>query len=106
MDLDKRTFSIIIILTTVISYLIIRKFFKIAPRYLLYGGIGIFIGLSVGITIALPISAFLGHFGIIVAPYILGVILMVGVEICVVEGGRMIDEIKKKLHDSRAFRKY
>ena len=85
--MDKRSFAIIIILTTVVSYLFIRRYFKIAPRYFLYASVGIFLGLLAGITIAWPMSAFLGNFGIIVAPYILGMILMVFIEFFILEGG-------------------
>jgi hypothetical protein len=87
---DKRSFAIIIILTTVISYLIIRKFFKIAPRYLMYGILGIFAGLSVGIAVAWPMSEFLGQFGTIVSPYVLGLILMVFVEFFIIEGKNIL----------------
>jgi len=88
--LDQRSFAIIIILTTLISYLIIRKFFKIAPKYLMYGILGVIIGLCVGIVVAWPISAFLGQFGAVVSPYILGLILMVFVEFFIVEGKNIL----------------
>ena len=96
MELDKRTFAIIIMLTTVISYLVIRKFFKIAPRYLLYGILGICVGLAVGISIAWPASKLLGEFGIIVAPYILGIILMIFIEIFIVEGKNILEKTRQK----------
>jgi hypothetical protein len=88
--MDQRSFAIIIIITTIISYLIIRKFFSIAPRYILYGILGLVIGLTVSITIAWPVSAFLGQFGTIVAPYILGLILMVFIELFIVEGKNIL----------------
>lgn len=84
--MDQKSFAIIIALTTIVSYLIIRKFFKIAPRYLMYGILGVIIGIVAGIVIAWPFSAFLGQFGIIVAPYILGLILLVFVEFFIIEG--------------------
>lgn len=88
--MDKRSFAIIIIMTTVVSYLFIRRYFKIAPRYFLYASVGIFLGLIVGIAIAWPMSEFLGRFGVVIAPYILGVILMVFVEFFIIEGGPMM----------------
>ena len=96
MELDQKTFAIIIALTTIISYLIIRKFFKIAPRYLLYGVLGLIVGLSVGVSIAWPASKILSDFGIIVSPYILGIILMVFVEIFIVEGKTIIEKVREK----------
>jgi len=94
--MDKRSFSIIIIITTIISYLIIRKFFKIAPRYIFYAAIGIFIGLIIGITIAWPISQFLGRFGVIIAPYVLGLIVMIFIEIFIIEGGKIIKILRER----------
>ncbi|MDD5731882.1 MAG: hypothetical protein PHU42_03260 [Patescibacteria group bacterium] len=94
--MDKQTFAIIIILTTVISYLIIRKFFSIAPRYIMYGILGLVVGLTISITIAWPISAFFGQFGTIVAPYILGLILMVFVELFIVEGRNIIIVLQER----------
>ena len=88
--MDTKSFAIIIVLTTVISYLIIRKFFKIAPRYLMYGILGVVAGLFVGIAIAWPTSKLLGEFGSIVAPYILGLILMVFVEFFIIEGKNIL----------------
>lgn len=96
MNLDQRTFAIIIVITTVISYLIIRKFFKIAPRFLLYASLGILAGLVAGIAIAWPISKLLGEFGIVVAPYVLGIILLVFVEFFIIEGKEIVKQIGKK----------
>uniref|UniRef100_A0A7C4R5L8 PIN domain nuclease n=1 Tax=candidate division CPR3 bacterium TaxID=2268181 RepID=A0A7C4R5L8_UNCC3 len=96
MELDKRTFAIIIIITTVVSYFIIRKFFKIAPRYLAYAVIGIFLGLIVGITIAWPMSTLLGKFGMIVSPYVLGIILLIFVEAFIIEGRDIVRAIVNK----------
>lgn len=94
--MDKRSFAIIIILTTLVSYSFIRKYFKIAPRYLLYACFGIFFGLIIGITFAWPIAELLGEFGIIVAPYILGIILMVFIEFFIIEGLNIVKSIKRK----------
>lgn len=96
MELDKRSFAIIIIITTLVSYIIIRKFFSIAPRYLLYGILGIFIGLIIGTSIAWPMAKLLGEIGVVVAPYALGIILLVFIEFFIVEGPKIISNIKKK----------
>lgn len=88
--MDKQSFAMIIVLTTIISYLIIRKFFKIAPRYLMYGILGVVAGLSIGIVIAWPMAEFLGQFGTIVSPYVLGLILMVFVEFFILEGKNVL----------------
>lgn len=97
--MDKRSFAIIIIITTIISYLIIRKFFKIAPRYLMYGIFGIIVGLSIGIIIAWPLSQFLGEFGAVVSPYILGLILMIFVEFFILEGKNILVFIQKRFYN-------
>jgi len=99
--IDKRSFSIIIIITTILSYLIIRKFFKIAPRYLIYAAIGILAGLIIGITIAWPLSEFFGNFGVIIAPYILGLILMVFIELFIIEGVRFWECARERLKDKK-----
>ena len=99
--MDKRSFAIIIIITTIVSYLIIRKLFKIAPRYLVYASIGIFFGLIIGIMIAWPMSAFLGRFGVIVAPYVLGIIVMVFIEVFIFEGGKMFAVLRNRLREKR-----
>jgi len=99
MDLDKRTFAIIIILTTLISYLVIRKFFKIAPRYLLYGVVGALAGMVVGVSIAWPASKILGELGIIIAPYILGIILMVFIEIFIIEGKVILEKVRERVEE-------
>ena len=88
--MDTKTFAIIIILTTIISYLIIRKLFKIAPKYLVYGALGIFMGLVIGGLIDWPIAKLTGQFGVIVAPYILGIILMVSIEAFIIEGKNIL----------------
>jgi len=95
--MDKQTFAMIIILTTIVSYLIIRKFFRIAPRYIMYGILGLVAGIAVGVSIAWPMSAFLGQFGTIVAPYILGLILMIFVEFFVIEGKNILVFIQDRL---------
>ncbi len=100
--MDKRSFAIIIIITTVVSYLFIRRYFKIAPRYFLYASLGIFLGLLIGVTIAWPMSAFLGRFGLITAPYVLGIILMVFVEFFILEGGPIM---KLAVKEWQIFRK-
>ena len=96
--MDKRSFAIIIILVTLISYFIIRKYFKIAPRYLLYGCLGIFFGLIAGILVAWPISRLFGEFGTIIAPYVLGIILMVFIEFFIIEGIKMFSYLKEKYY--------
>ena len=101
MDLDKRSFAIIIIITTLISYLIIRKFFKIAPRYLMYGMLGIFIGLAIGVSVAWPVSKILGEYGVIVSPYILGIILLVFIEFFIIEGQAILERFRQKAKDDR-----
>jgi len=105
MELDKRTFAMIIMITTVISYLVIRKFFKIAPRYLLYGVLGIFAGLAIGVSVAWPASKLLGEFGIVIAPYILGIILMVFVEFFIIDGKKLVKKIleEKKVVQEKFF---
>jgi len=93
---DTKTFAIIVILTTIISYLIIRKFFKIAPRYLVYGSLGIFMGLVMGVLFTWPLSKIFGQYGVIVAPYILGIILMVSIEAFVIEGKNILVYFARK----------
>jgi len=95
--MDQRSFAIIIVLTTIISYLIIRKFFKIAPRYLMYGILGVVTGITIGTIIAWPLSALLGQFGVIVAPYILGLILLVFVEFFIIEGKSILVFLQNQL---------
>ena len=96
MDLDKRTFAIIITITTVVSYLMIRRFFKIAPRFLLYASLGIILGLVAGIVIAWPMSKLLGEFGVVVAPYVLGIILLVFIEFFIIEGKEIFRRIANR----------
>lgn len=95
--MDQKSFAIIIALTTIVSYLIIRKFFKIAPRYLLYGILGVVVGITIGTIIAWPLSALLGQFGLIVAPYILGLILLVFVEFFIIEGKNILIFIQNRM---------
>ena len=93
--MDKRSFAIIIIITTLVSYMIIRKYFKIAPRYLAFGAAGIVVGLTIAISIAWPLAAFAGQFGVIVAPYILGMVLMIFIEFFIVEGVNIAKRVRQ-----------
>ena len=95
--MDQKTFAIIIILTTVISYIVIRKFFRIAPRFMMYAVLGIFVGLVIGTSIAWPISKLLGEFGMIVAPYILGIITLVFIEFFIIEGKNILVFVRNRL---------
>jgi len=95
--MDQKSFAIIIILTTIVSYLIIRKFFKIAPKYLMYGILGVVVGIIIGALIAWPFSVLFGQFGIIVSPYILGLILMVFVEFFIIEGKGILIFLQSQL---------
>lgn len=94
--MDLRSFAIIIILTTIISYLFIRRYFKIAPRYIVYACLGIILGLFVGVVFALPIKVFLGELGIVVAPYVMGIVLMVFIEFFIIEGLGIVKNIKSR----------
>mgnify|MGYP001576206190 CR=1 FL=1 len=89
--MDIKTFAIIILITTIVSYIIIRKFFKIAPRFLMYGILGMVAGVVIGTSIAWPMSALLGQFGVVTAPYILGLILIIFIEFFIIEGKRIIE---------------
>lgn len=95
--MDKRTFVIIIVLTTVISYLVIRKYFKISPRYFLYAMTGLVVGLLIGTSIAWPLASILGDYGIVVAPYVLGIILLISVEFFIIWGKKIFDQIRENI---------
>lgn len=66
----------------------------------MYGILGIVAGLAVGIAIAWPMSAFLGQFGFVIAPYILGLILIIFIEFFIIEGKRIIELLVQK-HNAR-----
>lgn len=49
-----------------------------------------------GTSIAWPLSAWFGNFGLVVAPYVLGIILMVFIEFFIWEGGPIMNLIVKE----------
>ena len=93
--MDKINFVVIIIMTTIISYVFIRRYFKMDPKYLIYASVGIFFGLIIGISIGWPFAMLLGAYGIVVAPYIMGIVLMVFIEFFIIEGRNIL--IKRRL---------
>ena len=62
------------------------------PKYLLYAVVGIFFGLIIGAGITWPASLFFGRYGYVVAPYIMGIVLMVLIEYFIIEGAGFIKE--------------
>jgi hypothetical protein len=92
--MDLKSFAIIITLTTVISYILIRKYFKISPKYIGYGAIGILAGLVAGLIISWPSSKLFGEIGVISAPYIMGIILLIFIEAFIVDGKDILKYIK------------
>lgn len=96
MPLDQKTFAIIVIITTVVSYFVIRNFFKIAPRFMVYAVFGILLGLVAGVILAWPLSKFFGQMGIVVAPYVMGIVVMVFVEFFIIEGRNIFRALADK----------
>jgi len=56
----------------------------------MYASLGIVLGLFAGTLIAWPLATFLGRFGVVVAPYLLGIVLLFFVEAFIIEGPEII----------------
>ncbi len=67
------------------------------PKYLTYAVIGIFFGLIFGLTVGWPAPAILGAYGMVIAPYIMGIVLMGFVEFFIIDGGGILKYLKKKI---------
>ena len=95
--MDLQSFAIIITMTTIVSYIIIRRYFKISPKYIGYAALGLVGGLLIGTIIAWPASRLFGEMGAVSAPYILGIILMIFIEAFIIDGKDIIKYLKHAL---------
>ena len=68
------------------------------PKYLIYAAIGIFFGMIIGVFIGWPTAALLGAYGIVIAPYVMGIVLMVFIEFFIMEGVGFVKSRKKRLN--------
>lgn len=101
--LDISSFAIIVGITTVISYIFIRRYFNIAPRYMLFASIGLMVGLTVGAAISWPLSRFFGEFGLIIAPYVLGLVVLFFTELFILEGKNIVKNARKKIDEEEKY---
>ena len=63
---------------------------------MLYAIFGIILGLVIGVSVAWPISKLLGELGLVVAPYILGVAIIIFIEFFVIEGKNIFNKLAGK----------
>lgn len=57
---------------------------------------GIFFGLIISISITWPLKYALGAYGAVIAPYIMGIILMIFIEYFIITGVGFFERIKSK----------